>query len=157
MSLTKLSLGGNNLYMTSLFPPRESLVSDIPAGDGNIEKLSLLCRKKCHLIFPNRKKCPKLRLLDGVVHDRPAPVSHKGTAVVDEERGLQPQALQVGLAPGDDLLNHCRHPEPENSNYPQSISSLGNSSISLTHYFKVIINFNMVIFGISFFLLYVLY
>jgi hypothetical protein len=38
MSLTKLSLGGNNVYMTSLFPPRESLVSDIPAGDGNIEK-----------------------------------------------------------------------------------------------------------------------
>jgi hypothetical protein len=25
--------------MTSLFPPRESLVSDILAGDGNIEKL----------------------------------------------------------------------------------------------------------------------
>ncbi len=41
MSLTKLSLGGNNLYMTPLFPPRESLVSDIPAGDGNIEKLFL--------------------------------------------------------------------------------------------------------------------
>jgi hypothetical protein len=41
MSLTKLSLGGNNLYMTSLFPPKESLVSDIPAGDGNIEKLVL--------------------------------------------------------------------------------------------------------------------
>jgi hypothetical protein len=39
MSLTKLSLGGNNLYMTSLFPLREILVSDIPAGDGNIEKL----------------------------------------------------------------------------------------------------------------------
>jgi hypothetical protein len=39
MSLTKLSLGGNNLYLTSLFPPLESLVSDIPAGDGNIEKL----------------------------------------------------------------------------------------------------------------------
>jgi hypothetical protein len=39
MSLTNLSLGGNNLYMTSLFPPRESLVSDIPAGEGNIEKL----------------------------------------------------------------------------------------------------------------------
>jgi hypothetical protein len=34
MSLTKLSLGGNNLYMTSLFPPRESLVSDILAGVG---------------------------------------------------------------------------------------------------------------------------
>jgi hypothetical protein len=43
MSLAKLSLGGNNLYMTSLFPPRESLVSDIPAGDGNIKKLFLRC------------------------------------------------------------------------------------------------------------------
>ncbi len=39
MSLTKLSLGGNNLYMISLFPPRESLVSDILAGDRNIENL----------------------------------------------------------------------------------------------------------------------
>jgi hypothetical protein len=39
MSLTKLSLGGNNLYMTLLFPPKESLVSDILPGDGNIEKL----------------------------------------------------------------------------------------------------------------------
>ncbi len=39
MSLTKLFLGGNNLYMTSLFPPRESLVSDILAGEGNFEKL----------------------------------------------------------------------------------------------------------------------
>jgi hypothetical protein len=39
MSLTEFFLGGYNLYMTSLFPPRESLVSDIPAGDGNIEKL----------------------------------------------------------------------------------------------------------------------
>ncbi len=43
MSLTKLSVGGNNLYMSSLFSPRESLVSDIPAGDGNIEKLFLRC------------------------------------------------------------------------------------------------------------------
>jgi hypothetical protein len=43
MSLTKLSLGGNNLYMTPLFPPRESLVSAIPAGDGNIEKYFLRC------------------------------------------------------------------------------------------------------------------
>jgi hypothetical protein len=39
MSPTKVSLGGNNLYMTSLFPPKESLVSDFPARDGNIEKL----------------------------------------------------------------------------------------------------------------------
>jgi hypothetical protein len=39
ISLTKLSLGSNNLYMTSLFPPRESLVSDIPAGDGKIVNL----------------------------------------------------------------------------------------------------------------------
>jgi hypothetical protein len=39
MSLTKLSLGGNNLYMTSLFPLRENLVSDIPAEGEKIEKL----------------------------------------------------------------------------------------------------------------------
>jgi hypothetical protein len=39
MSLTKLSLVGNNDVINKLFPPRESLVSDIPAGDGNIEKL----------------------------------------------------------------------------------------------------------------------
>jgi hypothetical protein len=39
MSLTKLSVSRNNLYMTSLFLPRESLVSDIPTGDRNIEKL----------------------------------------------------------------------------------------------------------------------
>jgi hypothetical protein len=39
MSLTKLSLGGNNDVIYKLFSPRESLVSDILAGDGNIEKL----------------------------------------------------------------------------------------------------------------------
>jgi hypothetical protein len=39
MSLTKLSLGGNNDVIYKLFPPRESLVSDIPSGDGNMEKL----------------------------------------------------------------------------------------------------------------------
>ncbi len=38
MSLNKLSLGGNNDVINKLYPPRESLVSDIPAGDGNIEK-----------------------------------------------------------------------------------------------------------------------
>jgi hypothetical protein len=43
MSLTKLSLGGNYDVIYKLFPPRESLVSDIPAGDGNIEKLFLRC------------------------------------------------------------------------------------------------------------------
>jgi hypothetical protein len=39
MSITKLFLGGNNDVINKLFPPRKSLVSDIPAGDGNIEKL----------------------------------------------------------------------------------------------------------------------
>jgi hypothetical protein len=29
--------------MTSLFPPRESLVSDIPAGDGTFEQVFLRC------------------------------------------------------------------------------------------------------------------
>jgi hypothetical protein len=38
MSLSKLSLGGNNNIIYKLFPPREILVIDIAAGDGNIEK-----------------------------------------------------------------------------------------------------------------------
>jgi hypothetical protein len=37
MSLTKPSL------IINLFPARESLVSDIPAGDGKIENLFLQC------------------------------------------------------------------------------------------------------------------
>jgi hypothetical protein len=35
MSLTKFPLAGN----ISLFPARESLASDIPAGDGKLENL----------------------------------------------------------------------------------------------------------------------
>ncbi len=42
-TLTKLSLGGNYDVIYKLFLPRESLVSDIPAGDGNIKKLFLRC------------------------------------------------------------------------------------------------------------------
>jgi hypothetical protein len=43
MSLNKLSLDGNNNVIYKLFLPRESLISDIPAGDEHIEKLFLLC------------------------------------------------------------------------------------------------------------------
>ncbi len=39
----RLSLGGNNVVIYKLFPPKESLESDILAGDGNIEKLFLRC------------------------------------------------------------------------------------------------------------------
>jgi hypothetical protein len=39
MSLTKLFLGGNNDVIYKLFSSREILVSAIPAGDGEIEKL----------------------------------------------------------------------------------------------------------------------
>jgi hypothetical protein len=39
MSLTQLSMGGNNDVKCKLFPPRVSLARDIPAWDGNIEKL----------------------------------------------------------------------------------------------------------------------
>jgi hypothetical protein len=41
MSLTKLSLGGKK---TKLFPPRKSLISDIPAGDGKTANSFLQCR-----------------------------------------------------------------------------------------------------------------
>ncbi len=39
MSLTKLSLGGNYDVIYKLFQPRESLVSDIPAGGGEYRKV----------------------------------------------------------------------------------------------------------------------
>jgi hypothetical protein len=45
VSLTKLSLDGNYDVIYKLFLHRESLVNDIPAGDGNIEKLFLQCRE----------------------------------------------------------------------------------------------------------------
>jgi hypothetical protein len=47
MSLTKLSLGGNNIYDV-ITPAHGSLASDIPAGDGNIEKLFLRCRQRVY-------------------------------------------------------------------------------------------------------------
>ncbi len=40
---TKFSLGGNNDVITELFLPRGSLVSDIPAGDGELMNLFLRC------------------------------------------------------------------------------------------------------------------
>ncbi len=40
---TKLSLGGNNDFITELFLSRGSLVSDIPAGDGKHGNLFLRC------------------------------------------------------------------------------------------------------------------
>ncbi len=43
MSLTKLSLGGNNDVIYKLFPARKSLVSDIPAWDGKTANLFLQC------------------------------------------------------------------------------------------------------------------
>jgi hypothetical protein len=43
MSLTKLSRGGHYDVIHKVFLPRERLVSDIPSGVGNIEKLFLRC------------------------------------------------------------------------------------------------------------------
>jgi hypothetical protein len=51
MSLTKLSLGGNNDVIYKLFPPRESLVSNIPAGNGNIESFFYGERRHSELDF----------------------------------------------------------------------------------------------------------
>jgi hypothetical protein len=59
-SLTKLSLGGNNLFMTSLFPPRESLVSDIPARDGNIEKLFFTVQYQSKILFRDKGACKSI-------------------------------------------------------------------------------------------------
>jgi hypothetical protein len=55
MSLTKLSLGGNYDVIYKLFLPRERLVSDIPARDGNIEKPFSRCAL-CSLNICNKEK-----------------------------------------------------------------------------------------------------
>jgi hypothetical protein len=58
MSLTKLSLTGNNLIITAA---RESLVSDIPAGDGKNYNLFLQC-SPCKLRFLCKEKRRKKKL-----------------------------------------------------------------------------------------------
>jgi hypothetical protein len=55
MSLTKLSLGGNYDVIYKLFPSRESLVSDIPAGDGKMANLFLQC-----MVAPSSSMTPPL-------------------------------------------------------------------------------------------------
>jgi hypothetical protein len=50
MSLTQLSLAGNNYY--SLPRTRESLVSDIPAEDGKFGNLFYSVKKQTNLLSP---------------------------------------------------------------------------------------------------------
>jgi hypothetical protein len=58
MSLTKLPLGG----LILIFPPRESLVSDIPAGDGNVGNFfySVVSQNIKHGVFLSRFGYPPL-------------------------------------------------------------------------------------------------
>jgi hypothetical protein len=51
MSLTKLPLGSNNSVMTSLFPPRESLVVTSRLGTGNSRTFFLQCSPLCFHVF----------------------------------------------------------------------------------------------------------
>jgi len=46
MPLLKLSLAGNN----KLFPARDSLVDDIPAGHGKIANFILQCNSNVHIL-----------------------------------------------------------------------------------------------------------
>jgi hypothetical protein len=54
MSLTKLPLGRNNLVMTSLFPPRESLVVTSRLGTGNSRTFFYGVRLRCEEIDRER-------------------------------------------------------------------------------------------------------
>jgi hypothetical protein len=60
MSLTKLSLGGNYDVIYKLFPSRESLVSDIPAGDVKMANLFLQCTVGSHRSRENNSKAVNL-------------------------------------------------------------------------------------------------
>jgi len=78
MSLTKLSLGGNNDVIHKLFLPRESLVSDIPAGDRNIANLfysvahdQYLCalRKRFGFKSSNHVALKRVKTMGQISHD----------------------------------------------------------------------------------------
>ncbi len=66
MSLTKLPLGRNNSVMTSLFPPRESLVVTNPAGDGKLAILFFTVQKQKEN-FTNKKFLTHLGII--FLHD----------------------------------------------------------------------------------------
>ena len=60
---------------TSLFPPRESLVSDIPAGDGNVANLFLQCTH-------SKEKASRSRVR------RSAYTEHRGTVQIKRRRTI---------------------------------------------------------------------
>ncbi len=51
MSLTKLPLGRNNSVLTSLFPPRESLIVTSRLGTGNSRTFFLRCSLWTHCLY----------------------------------------------------------------------------------------------------------
>jgi hypothetical protein len=62
---TKLSLGGNNDFITELFLPRGNLVSDILAGDGKLVNLFLQCSQRAGTVaaFRQKSRPTKINLL----------------------------------------------------------------------------------------------
>jgi hypothetical protein len=65
-SLTKLPLGRNNSVMTSLFPPRESLVVTSRLGTGNSRTFFLRCVYNTY-IYMHSVHCTMLLHNDGVM------------------------------------------------------------------------------------------
>ncbi len=70
MSLTKLPLGRNNSVMTSLFPPRESLVVTSRLGTGNSRTFFLRCTVSAiyHPRFRPDLSTLILKILKGWIH-----------------------------------------------------------------------------------------
>jgi len=77
MSLTKFSLGGNNDVITELFLPRGSLVSDIPAGDGELVNLFFRCTggKLRPILTTPAVNMPPLLTSPFIASPSPAPTS----------------------------------------------------------------------------------
>ncbi len=68
MSQTKLSLGRNNSVMTSLFPPRESLVVTSRLGKGNLRTFFLQCTVSIHTkLYINSSKFLITILLESLI------------------------------------------------------------------------------------------
>jgi hypothetical protein len=112
MSLTKHAMGGNNNVIYKLFPPRYSLVSDILARDGNIEKLFFDGVRSIPYITFIRLHLPKSLFISPSLVGQ-----HEKTSLGAEPRIELGPALQQAVAlyqlsyaaPRMLILHHCKN------------------------------------------------
>jgi hypothetical protein len=114
--------------MTSLFPPRESLVSDIPAGDGNIKKLfyckTCFLRESKHLRV-NQKFIPRLLYMYVAVR------GEHGKTISKEDHTVVKKAI-VFPVPSRDVTNQSESLVSDIPVFPAGGGKIGNLFLQCT-------------------------